>query len=105
VASLEEAEHCPKCDQVGEVQMTVQLGRREGKAITYHCKNQLCRWFNTGWVVQVLPDGSIPNPSKGEKQFPEQPFADSIARRELEQMAISDPTVARMVERLKEERG
>lgn len=68
MASLEDAKHCPKCDQPGTV-VYQQVRPKGGKAFTYHCVNALCKWFQTGWVVQVNADGSIPDRTAGPKQF------------------------------------
>lgn len=64
--TFEEAKRCPRCDQPGEEVQTKHLGRK-GKAHVIHCKNEKCRWFNTGWVVQTDPDGNIPQREQGDR--------------------------------------
>jgi len=56
------------------------------------CRNEACRWFDSPWVIQVNPDGSVPPPTahkRGDidKAFPkrgipgdEQRVIDSIQR-------------------------
>jgi hypothetical protein len=70
--TYEEAKRCPKCKQPGRlksvenpivspedrVRFDIQRG---AKVETYVCINERCRWFETGWVVQLNPDGSIPD--------------------------------------------
>jgi hypothetical protein len=102
--SLEEAVRCPKCDQPGMPGST-QAGPRRSKILTYVCENKLCRWYGTGWVVQVGSDGSIPDRRQGPKQFEIDPWADSIARRQLEEIAMADPTTRAVVEKTLEENG
>jgi hypothetical protein len=49
--------------------------------------NSNCRWFETGWVVQVNPDGTVPERKPGEKEFPKlTPGAEAMARMSLEQV-------------------
>lgn len=72
MATLEEASHCPRCKEVGE-QGAPQVSAEPGiRIIVFTCRNERCRWYNTGWPVQLNPDGSIPEPSetpRGPKQF------------------------------------
>jgi hypothetical protein len=58
--TFEEACHCPRCGQPGEERTTTNLGRAHGQMHYIYCNNQLCRWFNTPWMIQTLPDGTIP---------------------------------------------
>jgi hypothetical protein len=64
--SFEEARRCPKCKLPGEDRST-QPARGAGlqRGTTVHmvyCVNDRCTWYNTCWVVQVNPDGSVPPP-------------------------------------------
>lgn len=87
MASLEEASHCPKCSQQGELTLQSAGPRVGSKALTYTCKNNLCLWFNTGWVVQVNPDGTIPERKAGPKQFEKlTPGQETFARDVLHQV-------------------
>ena len=102
--SMEEAARCPRCDQPG-MQNGSKPGPKRSKVLTYICGNKLCRWYNTGWVVQVGSDGSIPDRRQGPKQFVVDPWADSIARRQLEEIAMADPTTRAAVEKIMDENG
>lgn len=77
MTTFEDAKKCPKCGQPGE-DIGFKPGRSErGGAVKVHtimCRTQLCPWFNTGYLVQVNEDGSIPaaysGTSGGLKKFP-----------------------------------
>lgn len=95
--TFEEAKKCPKCGQIGEdVKQTPGRDGR-GKPVTVHtimCRTQLCRWFGTGYLVQVNEDGSIPDAYSGvansHKQFPtiSQESATKIEENILRQLEI-----------------
>ena len=43
---------------------------RGSKIITLQCQNIRCEFFEQEWIVQILPDGTIPDPVKErDKQF------------------------------------
>lgn len=72
MASIEEASKCPKCCYTGEPGVPQASAKPGVTVITYTCKNTLCKWYETGWLVQRNADGSIPEPSdvaRGPKQF------------------------------------
>lgn len=58
LTTFEKAKRCPKCDQPGEASLHKNLPRG-GKVYTVMCRNEKCRWFDTGWAVQVNPDGEV----------------------------------------------
>lgn len=75
--SFSEASRCPKCGHAGEIKLS-----RERVGHTMHvltCKNSVCLWYETDWVVQQLSDGTVPvRPSRAEepqrpKSFPKLP--------------------------------
>lgn len=72
--TFEEAKQCPRCGKVGEDVKTSTQHDRRGNLVTVHyiyCRNILCIWLDTAWVIQVNADGSIPEPSAFRgKQFP-----------------------------------
>lgn len=73
-ATWEEASRCPRCDQAGEAGVAQQSRKPGVKVIPVFCRNEHCRWFDTSWLVQINPDGSIPDAAptgtaRGEKQF------------------------------------
>jgi len=60
--TFEEAKQCPKCSNPGEDRITrIAKGMKPGTT-THHiyCMSVLCPWYDTCWIVQVNPDGSIP---------------------------------------------
>ena len=64
--TLAEASHCPRCNQRGETEQVRDLPNRD-KMHVLICKNEGCEWYNTGWVVQVAPDGSVFQREQGER--------------------------------------
>lgn len=76
MASYEEASRCPKCKEVGRLANKRSIKNIRGATIhIFECHNEKCKWFNeSGWMVQVNPDGSVPNPDVNRpKQFPQRP--------------------------------
>jgi hypothetical protein len=70
--TLEEAKRCPRCQEPG---LEVVLTRTpDGTVHTYQCENERCRWHQERWLVQVRPDGTIPDRTKDkggrDKEFP-----------------------------------
>ena len=58
-----EAKRCPKCEVPGEDrrQSKAPQGATRGAMLHYiFCMNERCEWFDTCWIVQVNPDGSVP---------------------------------------------
>lgn len=68
MTTVEDAKRCPRCDQPGDQTVTT-AGPKGSKLYTFVCNNRLCRWYSTGWIVQVNADGSIPERKGGEKEF------------------------------------
>lgn len=62
MATLEEAKKCPKCHEPGQEISARQLDRIKGKLLTFMCMTESCKWFKTTYVVQVKPDGTVPEP-------------------------------------------
>jgi hypothetical protein len=68
--TLEEAGRCPRCSQAGKRGATLPTNEIGKKVIMFTCENSRCRWFDTGWPVQINADGSIPvTGGKGDKLF------------------------------------
>ena len=89
--TFEEAKRCPKCQQPGDdVSSTEKYSPNKGEMVTVHviyCRNQICPWLNTAWVVQVNADGSIPAAYEqlGDKQYPKlSPETETRVRESLE---------------------
>jgi hypothetical protein len=73
--TFEQAKRCPKCDLPGEDMGATPTTNARGMPVKVHsifCRNPECKWFNTSWIIQINPDGSIPKPYEqlGRKQFP-----------------------------------
>lgn len=78
--TFEMARRCSKCGQPGELVGKRPVPRRVGiqagaQLYQFVCMNERCRWFNTICrIVQVNPDGSIPEPvTRRAKEFPAVP--------------------------------
>jgi hypothetical protein len=72
MATIEEASKCSKCGLTGERGAPQASAKPGVKVIVFTCRNKSCVWYDTGWPVQVNPDGSIPDPEDtrhGPKQF------------------------------------
>jgi hypothetical protein len=75
MATLEEARKCPKCDRIGDLGGARPMQDRPGyQVINCYCRNPLCPWLDTPWIIQVNPDGSVPDPAplgqaRGEKLY------------------------------------
>ncbi len=87
--TYEEATRCPKCGKPGEVRgkrpAPPAAGLRPGTTIQHvYCTTELCSWFNTCWMIQVNPDGTIPPPQNHtgkNKIYSRDPSADEMAKR------------------------
>jgi len=72
--TFEQAKLCPICGQPGEDRRSLKApGLSPGTTVhTIYCVTKLCEWFNTPWMVQVNPDGSVPPPqdhSRSKKYY------------------------------------
>jgi len=83
MASYEEATRCPKCGNTGELVSKHPAGTDLPRGTMAHvlmCKTELCRWYNTTWLVQVNPDNTVPDAKTvgRQKQFVDAPI-DTVA--------------------------
>jgi hypothetical protein len=65
-STYEEATRCPKCGKPGDVRSKQAAPKTllPGTQIHHvYCITELCRWYNTAWMVQVNRDGSVPPPT------------------------------------------
>lgn len=69
--TLEEARRCPRCKEPGRLLTVMPPREGPGKVNVYVCENTRCVSEDGRWIVQILPDGTIPVRQKGEKEFPE----------------------------------
>lgn len=63
-SSYEAASRCPKCNNPGEVRSKKPAPNsiRGTMLLHIYCTSVLCPWYNTAWMVQVNPDGTVPEP-------------------------------------------
>jgi hypothetical protein len=65
LTTFEQAKRCPKCDQPGDASVHRGLPGG-GRVYTVMCRNEKCRWFDTGWAVQINPDGEVYDRAKDQ---------------------------------------
>lgn len=70
--TLEDARRCYRCEEPG-----IAIGtrpcpeRRMGIFHMFRCANERCKGYGRDWLVQVRPDGTIPDATMNrEKMFP-----------------------------------
>jgi hypothetical protein len=74
-ASWEEARRCPGDGSPGEVVSKTPAKRGSGlppgtQFVTLQCKNNRCAYNETPYIVQIRPDGTIPDPTlQRDKSF------------------------------------
>jgi hypothetical protein len=68
----EEARRCPTCKQPGKDVGSKPAPENMGRIHFYECQNDRCEDVNERWLVQELPDGTIPTPdlNKRGKNYP-----------------------------------
>lgn len=67
---MEEASRCPTCREPGREMSIAPAKDHAGKVHIFACENVRCRDVGERWLVQVRPDGTIPQADKGPKAFP-----------------------------------
>lgn len=82
------ARRCPTCEQLGQRIGTRSLPERgQGSLHIFRCQNDRCPKSGRDWIVQVRPDGSIPEPNTNrEKSFPQEK---GVARSRIEKAQAS----------------
>jgi hypothetical protein len=63
-------EEASKCPRDGAYTGKVINRRRipEGQLVTLECPEDNCPYHTDGWIVQLRPDGSIPDPTPAEQR-------------------------------------
>jgi hypothetical protein len=87
--AYEEARKCPKCGHPGNVRVKQDAPpaahlERGTQIHQVFCENQICPWYNTPWLIQVNPDGTIPPPQNhtgADKVYVNFEGHDDLARR------------------------
>lgn len=82
MATIEEAIHCPRCQETGK-EVKKYPSTRGSTIYVFHCQNEKCHWYGTGWTVQVNRDGSVPERTKGMKEFPALSVYDEAAAKRI----------------------
>jgi hypothetical protein len=59
--------------------------RPHAKVEIYQCQNELCISKSDRWIIQINPDGSIPERDKGPKEFDASDKAMDYGRSVVEQ--------------------
>jgi len=86
--TYEEAKRCPKCATPGRDTGTTTRVKGGGLLHNIVCVNPRCRWYNTSYVVQTNPDGTVPPPTLDrEKSFRALPArSDESVDREMQNL-------------------
>lgn len=92
--TVEEARKCAKCGKPGaQVATSATMNQRRQRVTvhTFKCETELCPWFETTWIVQVNPDGTVPIAKPGPKSFPDlTPSHLAMGQRVLEDIKQED---------------
>lgn len=83
--TIDEAKRCPRCSQAGQ-ESGNHRGPKGSRVYTFVCMNEVCPWYETGWIVQVNSDGTIPEREAGPKEFEKLPNFDANKERVEEQI-------------------
>jgi hypothetical protein len=74
MVTIDEAAHCPRCDTIGEIaKKEVKRHFIENEwwdVYVYTCPNQVCPWWNTGWIVSSNERGIVYERPVGERGMP-----------------------------------
>jgi len=97
--TMEKAKLCPRCGHPG-TPTGIQPGEDRSKVHTFRCDNERCQWNGTGFIVQVLSDGTIPERQPGPKQFDlmQVPGVAQMGRDILRRTVAEDPELAAFLE-------
>lgn len=73
-STLDVARRCPTCEELGKAVGTRPCPERYmGVFHIYRCENTRCARQGRDWLIQIRPDGSIPEPTTNrEKSFPQE---------------------------------
>ncbi len=78
--TIEAAKRCPRCGNPGR-NTKVSHNADRSRMETYTCESKNCPWFNTGWVLQIMGDGTLARRAENaSKQFAMSPGMENIGR-------------------------
>jgi hypothetical protein len=72
----DEASRCPRHELTGIEQSSKPMkgGVQGGQLITLTCPQEECEYYDVGWIVQIRPDGTIPDAATShDKSFEAMP--------------------------------
>lgn len=93
MATLDQAQRCPMCQQTGEIRIDRFDAKSNGRLLTIYCKTVLCEWYDTPWNVSIREDGTIPDPTdhtKTEKEYFDMAHDDLEAQRVINYLTELD---------------
>lgn len=91
MTTVVEASKCPRCKSQGEIRKGggVKSGERKRidnewwDVVVYYCLNDVCPWFNTGWLVSSNERGEVferQQGARGHDRTFERMSPDALAR-------------------------
>lgn len=81
-STLDLARRCPECEELGKPYGVRPAPERRGQLHIFVCANDRCKKVGRTWIVQIRPDGTVPEPTLNrEKQFPQD---EGTARQRIE---------------------
>jgi hypothetical protein len=88
-STYEEATRCPRCALPGDVTGKAPAAKRGYQVHTVYCRNKDCSWFDSMWIVQVNPDGSVPQPNTAKPREADKLYPSLQAPPEEEQRILA----------------
>ena len=81
----DEASKCPRDGAYTGIVKTRKTIPGQGQLVELQCPEDHCPFHETGWIVQVRPDGTIPDKAEvREKQFPKTSSSETRRRAALD---------------------
>ena len=83
---------CKPCERPGKVVETMRPGHLPpgSRVLVVACVNDRCRVYEERWLIQVDPNGSIPQHRRGPKVFDLPGRHSAMARRAREELELID---------------
>jgi hypothetical protein len=90
--TIEEAQRCTTCLFPGRVAQTMTPGHlpRGTRVLVVECPNDRCKFYLERWLVQINPNGTIPEYKRGPKQFDLPGQHSALAVRSREELELID---------------
>lgn len=88
--TFEEAKRCPSCQEPGKQVARQPIGMG-GNVYTFSCENERCPNKDERWLVQVNPNGTIPQAGhRGPKAFERPRESTVVMQQARDELAIID---------------